>query len=254
MTFYLGTHETGWLSRAGVPLFVSRRRLARRTTLPVAMAPWALDSGGFTELNLNGRWETSPQQYAGEALRYAAEIGRLDWAAIQDWMCEPVVLAKTGKSIAEHQELSTASYLDLTWIAPDVPWCPVVQGWHPDDYLAHIDLYRSAGVNLTSLPIVGVGSVCRRQGTREVRDIFAGLRGLGLNLHGFGLKVQGLRRCARMLESADSLAWSFRARKERRPMDGCTHSSCANCLRFALAWRKEVLSEIARPQAMPFLW
>ena len=49
---YLGTHETSWLSRAGVPLFISHRRLERiRTSLPMAAAPWALDSGGFSEIS-----------------------------------------------------------------------------------------------------------------------------------------------------------------------------------------------------------
>ncbi|WP_422923118.1 DUF7221 family queuine tRNA-ribosyltransferase-like protein [Singulisphaera sp. PoT] len=46
MLFYLGTHETHWLNIARVPLFISRRRLARRKALPVAAERWALDSGG----------------------------------------------------------------------------------------------------------------------------------------------------------------------------------------------------------------
>lgn len=48
--FWLGTHKTGWLERTDVPLFISRRRLVERVTLPRARGPWALDSGGFTEL------------------------------------------------------------------------------------------------------------------------------------------------------------------------------------------------------------
>lgn len=61
---YLGTHETSWLRSAGVPLFISHRRLARlKRTLPVAIAPWALDSGGFSELSLYGGWKTTPSEY-----------------------------------------------------------------------------------------------------------------------------------------------------------------------------------------------
>lgn len=61
---YLGTHETSWLRSAGVPLFISHRRLARlKRTLPVAIAPWALDSGGFSELSLHGGWKTTPSEY-----------------------------------------------------------------------------------------------------------------------------------------------------------------------------------------------
>lgn len=36
--FYLGTHQVDHLERAGVPLFVSHRRLAGRKTLPRAIA------------------------------------------------------------------------------------------------------------------------------------------------------------------------------------------------------------------------
>ena len=47
--FLLGTHQPGWLRTAGVPLLVSDRRL------PAAEVPWALDSGGFTELQKYAR-------------------------------------------------------------------------------------------------------------------------------------------------------------------------------------------------------
>lgn len=240
MTFYLGTHMPSWLSRVDVPLFVSQRRLARRKTFPVALRPWALDSGGFTELNLYGRWETLPRFYAERAERYQAEIGQLQWAAIQDWMCEPFVLAKTGRTLAEHQTLTIESCLVLRAFAPGVPWTPVLQGWHPDDYLSHVDQYAAVGIDLRSEPIVGVGSVCRRQATREVVEIFSSLHRLGLKLHGFGLKIEGVARCWPYLESSDSLAWS-RGARNRKPLDGCTHKTCANCPRFALRWRKQVL-------------
>src|SRR5262245_44967377 len=63
MTFYLGTHQPHWLATAGVPLFVSARRLAGRRRLPRAAAPWALDSGGFSEITTHGRYGTSAFVY-----------------------------------------------------------------------------------------------------------------------------------------------------------------------------------------------
>ena len=45
-TFYLGSHQPGWLTKARVPLFISHRRLAGYRRLPRARAGWALDSGG----------------------------------------------------------------------------------------------------------------------------------------------------------------------------------------------------------------
>jgi hypothetical protein len=86
-TFYLGTHHPSWLRRTDVPLFISRRRLAGRKTLPRARGPWALDSGGFQELTLHGRWTLTPREYVREVRRYASEIGNLRFAAAMDWLC-----------------------------------------------------------------------------------------------------------------------------------------------------------------------
>lgn len=241
MEFYLGTHETSWLSRISVPLFISRRRLSRRKALPKAVGRWALDSGGFSELALFGEWRTSPGQYAEEVERYRGEIGQLDFAVIQDWMCESFMLDRTGKTVMEHQERSVQSYCDLKALAPSAPWCPVLQGWDISDYLDHAAMYERAGVDLGSLSRVGVGSVCRRQAKWQAVDLFADLRFLKLRLHGFGLKIGFLKHVFRCgLESFDSLAWSYRARRRGAPLEGCSHKSCSNCLRFALQWREDV--------------
>ena len=247
--FYLGTHRPNWLARTALPLFVSRRTLAPYRTLPVALGPWALDSGGFSELRLFGRWQTTPEQYAEEAMRFRREVGRLDFAAIQDWMCEPFMIERTGLSIREHQARTVQSYLDLSRLASFVPWAPVLQGWKVDDYLDHAEQYRAAGVDLRTMPRVGVGSVCRRQAACEAFDIFWALKPLGLKLHGFGLKQGFLRQAfGAGLASFDSMAWSLRARKRGAPLDGCTHKSCANCFRFAMRWREAIISVGERPR------
>ena len=95
-TFYLGTHEPQWLARHPCPLFISHRRLARRANLPRATGRWALDSGGFTELRLHGRWQITVAEYIAATRRYASEIGLLDIAFAMDWMCDPATLAHTG--------------------------------------------------------------------------------------------------------------------------------------------------------------
>ena len=108
-TLFLGTHKPQWLANprfAAVPLFVSRRTLAGRTTLPRAVGTWALDSGGFTELQMYGRWEMSARTYAAEVRRFRDEIGGMAWAAPQDWMCEPWILEKTGLTVADQLEPS----------------------------------------------------------------------------------------------------------------------------------------------------
>lgn len=261
--FFLGTHEPGWLRRSSVPLFVSRRRLARLARLPVAGFSWALDSGGFTELQLYGRWTVRPLDYVAEVRRYAAEVGRLEWAAPQDWMCEPVVLsggsvgpvrfAGTGLSVEEHQRRTVENLLELRTIAPELPWVPVVQGWTRDDYRRCWALYDAAGVNLEREPVVGVGSVCRREHSAQAQAIFEALQ--PLRLHGFGLKLRGLERSAHLLTSSDSMAWSFGAAR-RGNLCGKPHRrggiSCANCYTWAMMWRDQVVPKLSgqRQQAL----
>src|SRR5262249_7069474 len=129
--FLLGTHQPGWLAKAGVALFVSDRRLAPYVSLPVAAVPWSLDSGGVTELQLHARWRVSRAEYIARVRRSGDECGRLTWAAPQDWMCEPIVIAGGGAgrkpfagprlSVAEHQRRPVANSLPLRDLAPALP-------------------------------------------------------------------------------------------------------------------------------------
>jgi len=244
--FWLGTHEAHWLATASVPLFVARQRLERRRTLPRAVASWALDSGAFTEVTTRGQWTLTPRAYAAQVRRYSDEIGMLAWAAPQDWMCEPFALARTGRTIAGHQFATVANLLELRSAAADLPFVPVLQGWARDDYLRCAELYAAAGIDLAAEPVVGLGSVCRRQDTAEAAEIIRSL--VPLRLHGFGVKTTGLRRYGHRLASADSLAWSYNARRNP-PLPGCTHKSCANCLKRALWWRARLLAALDAAEA-----
>lgn len=253
VVFYLGTHLDGWLNHVGVPLFVSHRRLARRKTLPTALTGWALDSGGFSELSLYGGWRTTPEEYVAAVKRYDREIGQLEWAAPQDMMAEPEMLARTGLTVLEHQRRTVANFVRLEQLwrdsddqwNPESPFMPVLQGGQdgPQSYLRCWDMYGEAGVDLGNYPVVGVGSVCRRQHTGEIRDILEAVRDRdpGVPLHGFGVKSLGLRLYGDLLASADSLGWSYNARRNP-PLPGCNHASCSNCLKWALRWRRNILA------------
>lgn len=244
MRFYLGTHNDSWLKRFAVPFCVSYRILRERKRLPEAQTGWLLDSGGFSELSLHGRWTYGAEEYAEGVERIIRGVGKVDAAAIQDWMCEPFIIEKTGGSVAEHQERTVQSYLDLTALAPSVPWMPVVQGWQRSDYRHHVSLYKRAGVDLAALPLVGVGSVCRRQAMGIAVTVLRDLASLGLSLHGFGFKITGLPKAIPYLASADSLAWSFTARRQP-PLPGHSdrHKNCANCPDYAMAWRARLLRQ-----------
>lgn len=254
--FYLGTHQPHWLAAADVPLFVSHRRLTGRKTMPRALTGWALDSGGFSELSLFNQWRTTPETYVDAVRRYSDEIGQLEWAAPQDWMCEPVMLAKTGLDVAEHQRRTVTNFLRLQdlWrerTDDESPFMPVLQGWVRDDYLRCADRYATAGVDLCDYELVGLGSVCRRQATAEIGDIVGAVRAAvhpDLPLHGFGVKARGLELYGHQLRTADSMAWSYNARREP-PLPGCRgHKNCANCLAYALRWRSALLRRLgSRP-------
>lgn len=245
--FYAGAHHPGWLNTSPIPLFLSATTIARyRTTgdrWPIrgtSGASWAGDSGAYAALMLatdaDGHpWSLDYESFGGMWLRFAEEIGRRpDFIAIQDWPCEPAVRIRTGMTVAEHQELTTGSYLQLAEGFPWLPWMPVLQGWTVDDYLRHVEVYRAAGVDLAECRRVGVGSVCRRGGQRGVASIIRALAALGLRLHGFGVSINALRLCGHLLASSDSQAWSATARRDRVRLQGCTHlGDCRNCPTWA---------------------
>lgn len=248
MKFYLGTHHPHWLRTVDVPLMVSRNRLAPYKTCPRAVTGWVLDSGGFTELQRHGSWRIDAATYAREITRYVAEVGNMDWAAPQDWMCEPAIIhggtfrgvtfAGTHLSVREHQARTVANFLELR--ALDAPVIPVLQGFTLDDYENCADLYATRGVVLEREPVVGLGSVCRRQNTSEIGEIVAAMSARGIRCHGFGCKEGAVRRYGDMLASADSMAWSLGGRL----IGPCTHlkSRCQNHLHYALEWRDRLLA------------
>lgn len=251
-TFYLGTHCVPWLGTIDVPLFISRRQLMARKSFPRALAPWVLDSGGFSQLNA-GAWfrrthspyDCTTAEYADEVDLYRREIGLMDWAAPMDWMCEPLIIWKHGLGVQEHQRRTILSFLDLRDRLGDLV-VPVLQGWTVDDYLRHIDSYQRAGVDLTAERIVGVGSVCRRGQDGEIVRILDTLARQDIRLHAFGIRSRALARIWDAIVSADSLAWSRQARLKKdasgdpvKMLPTCTHAAknCANCLDWALVWR-----------------
>jgi hypothetical protein len=262
--FYLGTHMPNWLERVphDVALFISHNRLRDRTTLPEAgEGGVAIDSGGFTALSRDGEFKTTPEDYVEAIARYKAWFGPLlHFAAPQDHMCEPWIIAKTGSTVEEHQRRTVENFLRLSELWPTVskednPLRPVLQGWTMQDYLRCWDMYEAAGVDLGEYPVVGLGSVCRRQATGEIAHLVSTLRERDprISLHGFGVKAGGLNRIAHLLNSADSMAWSFRARRQP-PLPGCTHASCANCLKYALAWRERILAAVDGPHQLDLFY
>lgn len=195
-------------------------------------------------MSMFGEWRTSPDSYIDEVRRCVLEIGNLSFAAQQDWMCEPFIISKTGLSVKEHQLRTTINYMYLMERAPTLPWMPVIQGFKESEYLEHVDLFYSYGIDLRKLDRVGIGSVCRRQGTLEVTRIIGSVARLGIPLHGFGLKTKGLANLSEKIKSCDTMSWSVQARKNNIQMRGCGHRTCSSCMKYALKWRKNLLKDL----------
>lgn len=192
---------------------VSVKRLHSRVS-DFTVRDWILDSGAFTELHDHGHYRQPVEAYA-RAVRRWAGCGRLLAAVSQDYMTEPFILARTGLTVTEHQRLTIERYDALYGLVPATTIMPVLQGYQPHEYVDHI---RQYGERLRPGMWVGVGSVCKRNS--DVGAIERVLHAIvterpDLRLHGFGIKETALessyvRSC---LYSADSMAWSFAARR-----------------------------------------
>ena len=172
-----------------------------------------MDSGAFTTIAKHGDYPHPVGEYAAQIRRWATNgSGRLLAAVSQDYMCEAHMLH--GRTIADNQRLTIERYDALLTENTGVYIMPVLQGYSPESYVSHIQQYA------WRLPIgawVGVGSVCKRNGKVEaVEAVLCAVKQErpDLRIHGFGLKTTALKSwlVATLLESSDSMAWSFGAR------------------------------------------
>ncbi|QGZ53300.1 hypothetical protein GPZ77_34280 (plasmid) [Streptomyces sp. QHH-9511] len=251
-------------------LFIALQRFLRRISpWPPALHDFCVDSGGFTELQKHGRWRITAAQYVALIRRIRTQLGpdRMLWAAPQDYMCEEAVIRggwfkgqhfvgtrelrglKPGDpeqdlttAVRIHQRLTVANALELRRLAPDIPFILVLQGNRFEDYKHCARLYTEAGIDLAAEPVIGLGSVCRRENTEEIAEIVDYFHGQGIKLHGFGVKTGGLGIYGDQLVSADSQAWSYGYRKRKIRLPQCTHQAktCANCKEGALAWYRRI--------------
>ncbi len=158
-------------------------------------------------------------------------------------MCEPWIIEKTGLNVDQHQKLTVQRYDEL--MACDIGGVyilPVLQGYAPEDYVHHIQMYEN---RLTNGAWVGIGSICKRNGNpNQIAAVLMAIKGIrpDLKLHGFGLKTTALSSplIRSMLETADSMAWSFHARINGRN---------GNDWREAMRWSKNITN---RPQQLVF--
>jgi hypothetical protein len=215
MKFFVGYHEPARVESVDRPVMVSIQRLRDRKS-DFNVESWIMDSGAFSQVSGEAGFFESPAEYAIEVQRWS-RCGTLEAAATQDYMCEPHILDRMRRTAKEQQERTVTRYEEiksfLDRLRCDVHLMPVLQGWTPRHYKRHLKMY-----DLPDNCWVGVGSVCKRNGSPiEIENVLQAIKRErpDLRLHGFGLKKTALQRptIRELLYSADSMAWSFHARK-----------------------------------------
>ncbi|NBW23461.1 MAG: hypothetical protein EBR82_87525 [Caulobacteraceae bacterium] len=216
MRFFVGLHQVSDAKYFDAA-FISVNRLRNRKS-HFAVKDWIMDSGAFTEVVRHGGYRFPVSEYASHIKRFAS-CGTLLAAVAQDYMCESFVLEQTGKTIKEHQDMTIERYDAL--MSEDVGGVyimPVLQGYDPQDYVNHVKAY---GKRLKHGAWVGVGSVCKRNSNpKSIESVLLAIHQTrpDLRLHGFGVKTTGLGSSivSSLLETADSMAWSYGARVQGR--------------------------------------
>lgn len=200
-----------------VGAFIARNRLKKRKSgFPVRK--WVLDSSAFSTILQFGGYPDEPEVYAAEIKRWSTN-GELLAAVTQDYMCEKEMLAITGMTVDEHQRLTIERYDRI--LACDlggVYLMAVLQGYAPEDYVRHLRMYAG---RIAEGAWVGVGSVCKRNGDpAAIEEVLLAIKAErpDLLLHGFGIKTTALGSglVQELLETGDSMAWSYAARKQGR--------------------------------------
>lgn len=232
MRFFTGLHQPSDAKHFDAA-FVSVNRLRDRKG-PFEVGDWIMDSGAFTEISRHGYYRHDVADYAAQIRRWSTN-GNLLAAVAQDWMCEPFILDKTGLTVQQHQANTIERYDALLDESTGVYIMPVLQGFEPEQYVRHMVNY---GPRLKHGMWVGVGSVCKRNGDpRSVASVLHAIKLArpDLRLHGFGLKTTALANplVRSLLETADSMAWSFAARRAGRNQ---------NSWREAVAWTQRITS------------
>jgi hypothetical protein len=215
MIFFTGMHQPSDAAKVPAAFISAHRLTARKSPFPVRR--WVMDSGAFRTIELYGCYPQPVASYAALIRRFSTN-GKLLAAVSQDYMCEPFMLAKTGLTIQDHQRLTIERYDELLIHTPGPYIMPVLQGYAARDYVDHIRQYRS---RLAHRAWVGVGSICKRNANpAAVEAVLLAIHNErpDLRLHGFGIKITALQRqlVRDLLFSADSMAWSFAARREHR--------------------------------------
>lgn len=252
MKFYVGISSLTHIK--DVPkyfMFSTNRLLKRKSKINNLNKEWILDSGGYTQLLLNGKYTFTIDDYIK-----IITLQEPDYYVSMDWMCEPWMMEKTGKNIKHHLRKTIENHTKIKEIYDgNSKLMGVIQGYRKEDYLKCIDDLKAYGLIERYM---GIGTLCRRQATEEAMEIISLIKSnlpSWVKLHGFGIKTLAFKKkqVLDMLYSADSHSWSFEGRRLCRRIvneDGDCEcdgekcfskaKNCANCGRYMKHWTLKI--------------
>jgi len=175
-----------------------------------------LDSGAQQfYAKFSDRYPYTPAQY----LDFALNVVGADLIATLDLPLD--ILAPRGLPVAEGIRKTVEYGVEVAALAEKLgaldKVVPVLQGFDdPSQWLESLDLYRQHGITPRRFGLWGLGSICMMRSPRLVESVVSEVKRAlgGAKIHVFGISMNSLRRVFRAVDSYDTSAWVYWAKKD----------------------------------------
>jgi hypothetical protein len=176
-----------------------------------------LDSGAqqFYAKFKGGGYPYTPTQY----LDFALNVVKADLIATLDLPLD--ILAPRGMPVAEGIRKTVEYGVDVAALAEELgaldKVVPVLQGFDdPSQWLETLDLYKQHGITPQRFRLWGVGSICMMKSPKLVEWVLSEVKKAldGAKMHVFGISMNSLRRVFHLVDSYDTSAWVYWAKKD----------------------------------------
>ena len=198
-----------------------------------------LDSGAFGCANWDGGFTYGPSDYLKVVEKVMPE-----WWVTMDYPCEPNIL----KDMTNYERIErTIENTKILFTSQIAGLLPVIQGWLVEDYLHCVERMEEEGL---IMPVMGVGSICRRGSQAKVVNIISELseRLPRTEFHAFGIKINTLNynngEILNYLDSLDTAAWQF---NEKDELGGWKPRSYQEISRRLIGYRDKLNQRLSLP-------
>lgn len=198
-----------------------------------------LDSGAFGSAFYDGGYTYGIDDYLGIVEKLMPE-----WWVAMDYPCEPNIMPQLP--IRERIKMTIANTKILA-ATPFPGFLPVIQGWAVEDYLYCAKRMEEEGL---ILPVMGIGSICRRGSQGKIVAIVAALANQlpGIKLHAFGVKINTLNynkgEILNYLDSLDTAAWQL---NEKDELGGWRPRTTEEISRRLIGYRDKLNQRLSKP-------